>query len=383
MNYGKGWARAGIALGLLLVSGSLFASQVEGLQAYERGQFANALQFLLPLANEGDAVAQYHLGLMYEDGKGVRADPVQARQWFEKAAQVGHAEARFRLGRIHADGRGVPADGVQASRWYLLAAGQGNLDAQYSLGTMFKLGRGVPPDPVQAYLWFDRAAEQGLGNARVQRDFLIEQLSPEQLEEARQILAGIEQARLEAEREAEQERLRRAREAEERKAAMQARQEAAQRAQEEAARRAAEDAARQEAERQARQAASANQAQLEQERRTRELAEEQARVEERKQQAANSEREQLQAIFVEGFERDAEQAAARLRNFHADEVIIASQLLSVDELSVSEMNDGTGLVYVRYTMQKLQRGDEESVVREASKWFKVRRAESGIELINE
>ena len=383
MKYGKGCLRAGIALGLMLAAGSLSASQAEGLQAYERGQFANALQFLLPLASEGDAVAQYHLGLMYEEGKGVRADPVQARQWYERAAQVGYGEAQFRLGRMHADGRGVPADGVQAARWYLLAAGQGNLDAQYSLGTMFKLGRGVPADPVQAFLWFDRAAEQGLGNARVQRDFLIEQLTPAQLEEARQILTGVEQARKEAEREAEQERLRRAREADERKAMLQARQEAAQRAQEEAARQAAEEAARRQADRQQRQEAMASQAQLEQARRAREAAEEQARLAQQKQQAVSSEREQLQAIFIEGFERDARQAAERLRNFHANETIIASRLLSVDELTVTEMNDDTSLVYVRYVMQRLQRGDGEPAVREASKWFKVRRGSDGFELVKE
>lgn len=375
MKYGKGWARAGIALGWLLVSGPLLASQAEGLQAYERGQFANALQFLMPLANEGDAVAQYHLGLMYEDGKGVRADPAQARRWYERAAQVGHGDAQFRLGRLHADGKGVPADGVKASRWYLMAAGQGHLDAQYSLGTMFKLGRGVPADLVQAYLWFDRAAEQGSGNARVQRDFLSEQLTAEQLEEARQILAGIEQARAEAEREAERERLRRAREAQERKAELQARQEAAQRARQEAARR--------EVERQRQQEAAASQAQARQEQKAREAAGEQTRIAERRQQADDSEREQLQAIFVADFERDARQTAERLRNFHAEETIVTSQLLSVDELSVTEMNDGSSLVYVRYVMRKLQRGEEEPAVREASKWLKVRRGDSGFELVNE
>lgn len=383
MKHGKGRARAGIALGLLLAASPLFASLTEGTQAYERGQFANALQFLLPLANDGEPVAQYHLGLMYDEGKGVRADPLQARQWYERAARVGYAEAQFRLGRLHADGKGGAADGVQAARWYLLAAGQGHLDAQYSLGTMFKLGRGVPEDPVQAYLWFNRAAEQGLGNAQVQRDFLLAQLSPAQLEEASEVLAGLERDRLEAEREAEQERQRRAREAAERQAALQARQEAAQRAREEAARQAAEDAARQESERQARQQAAAEQARAEAERRNREAAEEQARIAAREAAAADSEREQLQAMFVAGFERDAESAAERLRNFHAGETITPSQLLSLEELNLTEMDDGSSLVYVRYVMQRLQRGEGEPLVREASKWFKVRRGESGFELIDE
>lgn len=387
MKFGTGWARAGIALLLSIASGSALATLAEGMQAYERGQFANALQHLLPLANDGEEAAQYHLGLMYEEGKGVRGDPVQARQWYERAAKAGYAEAQFRLGRLHADGKGVPADGVQAARWYLLAAGQGHLDAQYSLGTMFKLGRGVPVDPVQAYLWFNRAAEQGLGNALVQRDFLLAQLSPEQLQEAQGVLADLEQARLDAEREAEQERLRRAREAAERQAALeaaqQARQEAALRAREEAQRRAAEEAARQEAERQGRQQAAAEQARAAEERRARAAAEQQALALREQAESADSARAQLQALFVAGFERDAELAAERLRNFHAGETIIASQLLSVEELNVTEMNDGNNLVYVRYVMQKLQRGDEEPVVREASKWFKVRKDEGDYVLIDE
>lgn len=380
MKSGNGLARAGIALLMLLMAGPLHATLAEGIQAYERGQFANALQFLLPLANEGDAVAQHHLGLMYEEGKGVRADPVQARQWFERAAQVGYAEAQFRLGRLHADGKGGTADGVQAARWYLLAAGQGHLDAQYSLGTMFKLGRGVPADPVQAYLWFDRAAEQGLGNARMQRGFLREQLSPAQLEEVGAVLGDVERARVDAERAAEQERQRRVQEAAERQAAQQAREEAARRAREEALRRAAEEAARQEAALRNRQQ---DQARAEQERQAREAAAEQARVEALKSQAANSAREQLQTLFVESFTRDAEQAAERLRNFHAGETIVASQLLSVDELNITEMNDGTSLVYIRYVMQRLQRGAGDPEIKEASKWFKVRRGDDGFEMVVE
>lgn len=375
MKSGIGWARAGIALLMLLVAGPLHATLAEGVQAYERGQFANALQFLLPLANEGDAVAQYHLGLMYEEGKGVRADPVQARQWFERAAKVGYAEAQFRLGRLYADGKGVTADGVQAARWYLLAAGQGHLDAQYSLGTMFKLGRGVPADPVQAYLWFNRAAEQGLGNARVQRDFLREQLSPAQLEETRVVLDDVERARVEAERTAEQERQRRVQEAAERQAAQQTREEAARRAREEALRRAAEEADLQNRQQ--------DRARAERERQTREAAAEQARAAAVESQAANSAREQLQALFVESFTRDAEQAAERLRNFHAGETIVASQLLSVDELNITEMNDGTSLVYIRYVMQRLQRGEGDPEIKEVSKWFKVRRGDEGFEMVDE
>lgn len=390
MRFRQGFIGICVTFLLWLQVGPSHASLAEGVAAYEKGQFANALQYLLPLAEDGDADAQYHLGLMYVEGKGVRTDPVQAREWFEQAARAGHAGAQFQLGRIHAEGRGVPADGNKASHWYLLAAGQGYLDAQYSLGTMFKLGKGVPEDPVQAYLWFNRAAEQGLGNARVQRDFLAARLTPQQLQEAQDILAEVERAREEAAREAEQERARRAEEASRRRAE---REEAARREaerQEALRRQAAEETARREAEarRQAAVTAAAQEqakARAEAEAQAAERAREaeQQQAEAARAQSGTSDRERLQVMFREDFERDAREAAERLRNFNPDQEITPSRLLSVEELKVTEMNDGTSLVYVRFIMQKLHKGAGEAAVKETAKWFKVRRTGDDFELVSD
>ncbi len=380
MKYKLGFSRIGLILLLWLQCSHLFAALPEGVDAYEKGQFANALQHLLPIADEGVAEAQYYLGMMYEDGKGVRADPVQAREWYERAAQAGHAGAQFQLGRIFAEGKGVAADGAKASRWYLLAAGQGNLDAQYSLGTMFKQGKGVPVDMVQAYLWFSRAAEQGLGNARVQQDYLAKKLTPAELDAAHNILTEVERARDAAAREAEQERVRRAQQAADRKAALLAKQAAEKQAQEDAARRSAEEAARRDAARQAQQqaAASAEAARV---------AAERARQDEQRAAQAlaaeRSEHDELLAMFMADFEKDAAEAAERLQKFHPDGSILPASVLSVDKLKVTDMDDGARMVYVKYVMRKLQKGDEEPTVKEATKWFKVRHGESGYELVRE
>ena len=45
---------------------------------------------LLHTAEQGDAEAQYNLGVMYREGMGVTEDDVQAIYWFTKAAEQGH-----------------------------------------------------------------------------------------------------------------------------------------------------------------------------------------------------------------------------------------------------------------------------------------------------
>ena len=57
-----------------------------GMDARNRGDFAKALREWRPLAEQGDARAQYYLGLLYENGDGVPRDYEKAREWYEKSA---------------------------------------------------------------------------------------------------------------------------------------------------------------------------------------------------------------------------------------------------------------------------------------------------------
>ena len=72
-----------------------------GEKAYSRGDCATALREWQPLAKQGQAVAQYHLGLLHANGQGVPNDDVQARQWYEKAAAQGHANPQASLGTVN------------------------------------------------------------------------------------------------------------------------------------------------------------------------------------------------------------------------------------------------------------------------------------------
>ena len=100
-----------------------------GMDARNRGDFAKALREWRPLAEQGDARAQYYLGLLYENGDGVHRDYEKAREWYEKSAAQGEANAQFYLGLLSAFGRGGPLDLAQAHMWYSLAAGKGHVGA--------------------------------------------------------------------------------------------------------------------------------------------------------------------------------------------------------------------------------------------------------------
>jgi TPR repeat protein len=125
-----------------------------------------AVQWYYKAAMQGNANAQYELAIRYEHGQGVGEDETQAVQWYHKAAIQGNANAQFKLGMRYVNGRGVKKDEVLAVQWFTKAAEQGNANAQYNLGVMYEKGRGVKKDEVLAVQWFTKAAEQGNANAQ-------------------------------------------------------------------------------------------------------------------------------------------------------------------------------------------------------------------------
>jgi hypothetical protein len=79
----------------------------DAVDAHARGNYAKALRLIPLLANDGDATAQFNLGLMYVTGQGVQQDNAAAALWFRKAAEQGYALAQSNLGTLYLYGRGV------------------------------------------------------------------------------------------------------------------------------------------------------------------------------------------------------------------------------------------------------------------------------------
>jgi TPR repeat protein len=159
----------------------------KGWTAYESGYYSTALREWTPLAKQGDAAAQYIMGVMYEWGRGVPKDHKTAVKYYTLAAEQGFADAQFNLGVMYRLGQGVPQDYTTAAKWYKLAAEQGGADAQLNLGVMYLKGNGVPTDYVYAHMWWSIAASNGGKKVEKFRDWIEEKMTPSQLETAQNL----------------------------------------------------------------------------------------------------------------------------------------------------------------------------------------------------
>ena len=127
------------------------ADFAKGLTASRAGDFVTALAEWKPLAEQGDAIAQFNLGLLYDNGKGVIEDD------------------------------------KEAVKWYRLAAEQGNASAQLSLGAMYLAGLGVIQDNVYGHMWLNIAASQGGESARTARDIAVKRMTPQDISKAQDL----------------------------------------------------------------------------------------------------------------------------------------------------------------------------------------------------
>ena len=84
---------AALMLGLA-ASTAQAANFDKGWEAYQRGDYEATLKEFKPLAKEGHAWAQYHLGLMYGKGQGVPQDAAEGYAWLNLAALQGLEEAQ-------------------------------------------------------------------------------------------------------------------------------------------------------------------------------------------------------------------------------------------------------------------------------------------------
>lgn len=76
----------------------------------------------------------------------------------KEQAATDDAEIQFHIGTLYETGKGVPQDYTQAATWYRKAAEQGLYSAELNLGVLYATGQGVPQDYGEAYFWFDLAA---------------------------------------------------------------------------------------------------------------------------------------------------------------------------------------------------------------------------------
>lgn len=133
------------------------ATLEDGIAAYRSGDFGKAVEVWRALADQGVPMAQYRLGDMYAEGKGVEQNDKTAMQWYQRAADHGVADAQYNVAASYAAGLGVAQSDADAVKWFRRAADQGMAFAQLNLGLMYASGRGVAQDNVEAMTWLQIA----------------------------------------------------------------------------------------------------------------------------------------------------------------------------------------------------------------------------------
>ena len=157
------------------------------LAAYDRGDYAEALDSFRILAEMGRIDSQFNLGIMYYYGQGISQDYARAAKWYRKAAEQGDTDAQLNLGVMYRNGQGVLQDYAEAVKWYHKAAEQGHAPAQNNLGFMYDNGYGVADDYVQAHMWFNLSAARDNKQARKNLDIVAKKMTPAQIKKAQRL----------------------------------------------------------------------------------------------------------------------------------------------------------------------------------------------------
>ena len=133
-----------------------------GIDAWQKADYSAAVRIWRPLAEQGDADAQFNLGQAYRLGRGVPIDLGGAQLWFERAAGQGHLDAQTTLGLLLFQN----GNHTGALRWLKAASDKGEPRAMLVYGTALFNGDSVAQDPVLGYAYISRAAAQGLDAAK-------------------------------------------------------------------------------------------------------------------------------------------------------------------------------------------------------------------------
>ena len=138
-------------------------------------------------AEAQDAESQFILGEHFRAGE--RPDEEQAAQWYLKAAAQGHGTAQFHLGLMYGQGRGVSRNETAAVLWLRKSAELGHAGAQYHLGVRLyrasRAGRQSEPSEtrIEAFKWLQLAVTQAHHGAESAREFAALGMTRQEVDE--------------------------------------------------------------------------------------------------------------------------------------------------------------------------------------------------------
>jgi uncharacterized protein len=167
-----------------------------------------ALQLLVQGANADDLWSINHLGAAYEGGPSSKATetaknapmaaaPTQtpnytlSRLYYQKAADSGSNFASFHLGEMFETGRGVQQDYRQAAVYYKKAAVHGYLPAQLAMARLYEQGLGTEASLVNAYVFYSLAARKDSAPANQRLQQISHKMTSEERQQAEALLDKI------------------------------------------------------------------------------------------------------------------------------------------------------------------------------------------------
>ena len=160
----------------------------KGFAAALKGDFVTALREWTPIAEQGDAGAQYNLGQLYYLGDGVTQNYKTALKWYRLSAEQGISAAQYQLGHMYYLGDGVTQNSKTAVKWYRLSAEQGLAVAQRQLGLMYGIGNGgVIKDNIYAHMWINISALNGYKNADKLREYIAKKMTSADISTAQRL----------------------------------------------------------------------------------------------------------------------------------------------------------------------------------------------------
>ncbi len=155
------------ALLILLIPLSIHADDLDdGQAAYLAKEYEKALNLLKPLAEGGNSEAQVTVGIMYDYGHGVTANPEEAFKWYKMAAEQGIPVVQHDLGVKYFQGIGTEQNYKEAAKWWEMSSNAGLADSQFNLGLLYYRGLGLEQNFDKARPLFEKAANQGHGHAQ-------------------------------------------------------------------------------------------------------------------------------------------------------------------------------------------------------------------------
>ncbi|MDH3469377.1 MAG: SEL1-like repeat protein, partial [Gammaproteobacteria bacterium] len=148
-----------------------------------------AFEWVMRAADQGYAAAQYKIGELYEQGRGVHKDAGAAAMWFTLAAEQGLVEAKFKADLYKKSTQTERKEVLdrRARAADIREAEKGSADAQLMVAKMYDNGVGVPKNFVKAYMWYNLAAAQGLTEAGDGRDKLELRMTSRQISDAQRL----------------------------------------------------------------------------------------------------------------------------------------------------------------------------------------------------